>query len=332
MFYKRKIIALCLIALLVLSTFSGCSSAVKSSNDEEIEEEFTPYTSVNFIDLGCGESIFILFGDGKSMLVDCGKDKTDGDKVVEYLKKFKVEKLDYLVLTHPDSEHIGGVETVIDQIKVEKVFHPNVKDRLLPLYPSYNTAITKLSESGAELNVSKCFKNFKGDNYTVLFLSPIDGENNSYLEFNSSKNPTEKQADNVSPIIYVDINGVRFLLTGDANAEQEKAVEDNVKVSIYQMFLSNAGLSVNLDGIDFLKVSKGGDKCATSADFANFIKAKNAVVFSGEGRYPENVVINNLTDANSEFDLWRTDVYGTVSVKIEDGGLYTVITEKEQND
>jgi beta-lactamase superfamily II metal-dependent hydrolase len=132
-----------------------------------------------------------------------------------------------------------------------------------------------------------------------------------------SENPTAKQADNVSPIIYLEIQGVRFVFTGDAGMAQEQAVLDNIKIAFYQAFIKSSGIEINFDGIDFLKMSDGGSNSATSAAFAKLLKAKNAVVFSGDGRFPDNSAIHNLWNANNDYKLWRTDVYGTISVKIE---------------
>lgn len=335
MFYKRKLYAVFLCVVLVLSfVFSSCAKAVEEENDtEEIKEEtFVPYVSVNFIDLSYGESVFILFSDGKSMLIDCGRDDSDGEKIRDYLEKFNVKRIDYLVLTHPDGEHVGGAEKLIKEFDVGRAYIPKVVDDLLPLFPAFGSAISALDKKEVETVKSECYKRIKEEDYAVVFLSPISGNGNPYSDFNMSENPTAKQADNVSPIIYLEIQGVRFVFTGDAGMAQEQAVLDNIKIAFYQAFIKSSGIEINFDGIDFLKMSDGGSNSATSAAFAKLLKAKNAVVFSGDGRFPDNSAIHNLWNANNDYKLWRTDVYGTISVKIDGNGLYSVITEREQED
>ena len=329
MLYKRKPLAILLAALLLTATLiCGCSKPVKE--DKSDEQPFTPYASVNFIDLSFGESVFILFSDGKTMLIDCGRNQEDGDKIIEYIEKFNATIIDYLVLTHPDGEHVGGAERVISELGVRKAFIPKISGDLLSLFPSYHAAVTALEEGEVETIKSQSCKFIKGDDYGVVFLSPVSGDNDPYKEFNLTDSPTQKQADNLSPIIYLYMDGVRFLFTGDALSGQEKAVLDNYECGFYKAFGENVGIEIDLFGLDFLKVSSGGSNGATTSAFAYKLRSENAVVFCGDGRYPENGVIHNLWSANNDYYLWRTDVYGTVSVKIDGKGLYTVITEKEQ--
>ena len=75
---------------------------------------------VHFIDVGQGDSTLITCGD-HSMLIDTGDD-SKGTTIQNYLKKQKVETLDYLILTHPDADHIGGAPVIITKFNINKVF------------------------------------------------------------------------------------------------------------------------------------------------------------------------------------------------------------------
>jgi len=72
---------------------------------------------VHFLDVGQGDSILIQSHDGKNILVDGGT-KASGDKVVSFLKEKGVKKLDYVVATHPDADHIGGLIAVVNAFPV----------------------------------------------------------------------------------------------------------------------------------------------------------------------------------------------------------------------
>lgn len=91
-----------------------------------VEEETIATTAkngkleVHFIDVSQGDSIFVRFPNGKTMLVD-GGDREAGKKVASYLKKAGVSKIDQVVATHPDIDHIGGLLEVLDEFKVKKV-------------------------------------------------------------------------------------------------------------------------------------------------------------------------------------------------------------------
>ena len=80
---------------------------------------------VHFLDVGQGDSILIQFPDGRNMLVDAGGND-DASKVVSYLKKTDVKRLDYLIGTHPHEDHIGSLDTVINSFQIGEVIMPKV--------------------------------------------------------------------------------------------------------------------------------------------------------------------------------------------------------------
>src|SRR5690606_8800028 len=73
--------------------------------------------NVHFLDVGQGDSIFVQAPNGKTMLIDAGT-KEYGSTVVAYLKSKNVKKLDYVVATHPDADHIGGLTAVLENFTV----------------------------------------------------------------------------------------------------------------------------------------------------------------------------------------------------------------------
>ena len=75
---------------------------------------------VHFMDVGQGDSTLITCG-GHSMLIDTGDD-SKGTAIQNYLKKQKVDELDYLVLTHPDADHIGVAPVIVTKFYIKKVF------------------------------------------------------------------------------------------------------------------------------------------------------------------------------------------------------------------
>ena len=86
-----------------------------------LDDKFKPAPNmqVHFIDVGQGDSILIQSPNGKNMLIDGGK-KSDGDKVVAFLKSKGVSTLDAVVATHPDADHIGGLLAVLNNFKVNQ--------------------------------------------------------------------------------------------------------------------------------------------------------------------------------------------------------------------
>ncbi|MBE5750183.1 MAG: MBL fold metallo-hydrolase [Clostridiales bacterium] len=285
--------------------------------------------SVSFIDVGCGEAIFIYFTDGKTMLIDCGKDSVTADKVIEHVKGFDKDNIDYLVLTHPDVEHIGGAEKIINTFNIGKIYHPNIrKDTRGGEFPLHDKVIELAEEKGIATKISDYYDYIDGKDYAVVFLSPLSS-GGAYAEFNGTLSATAQQINNLSPIIYLEIKGVRFILTGDAGKGQEQFVLSQHKVGLYKQWLSNTDIELNFTEVDFLKVSDGGAEEGTSEEFLHLISPRNAVVFAGEGVIPDNVTLKRIQLENEFYNLYRTDVYGSVSVKITGDNEYQIITDKE---
>ena len=82
------------------------------------------YLTVHFLDVGQGDSEFIVLPDGKTMLIDAGESEC-GSTVVSYIKNLGYSKIDYLVATHPHADHIGGMTKVIQSFSIGAVYMPN---------------------------------------------------------------------------------------------------------------------------------------------------------------------------------------------------------------
>lgn len=97
---------------------AGCTEVVKT---EKIPVTAGHEMQVHFIDVGQGDSILIESPNGKTMLVDGGV-KGAGQQIVSYLKELGINKLDIVVATHPDADHIGGLIPVLDTMPIEQFY------------------------------------------------------------------------------------------------------------------------------------------------------------------------------------------------------------------
>ncbi|MCL2156859.1 MAG: MBL fold metallo-hydrolase, partial [Methanobrevibacter sp.] len=90
------------------------------NNAQAIFENDLGIIELHFIDVGQGDSTLVILPNGKTMLIDAGtSDK--GSTVVSYIKSLNVSKIDYLVMTHPDADHIGGMSKVIDNFDIGNI-------------------------------------------------------------------------------------------------------------------------------------------------------------------------------------------------------------------
>ena len=289
--------------------------------------------SINYLDVGEGDAIFINFGDGKTMLIDCGEENERNLRLIEKFADFYAgDFIDYLVITHPDGDHAGNAAAIAERYGIGKAFIPYIID--VDNYGFYAHACEKIDEKGVEREYSKQFSRIEGGDYRVLFLSPRPRgtSDSAYDVFNSSLNPTAEQTNDLSPIIYLDYKGVRFLFTGDAGFSQEKIVLDDYKSGCFDAFYGGV-YSVNLNGIDFLKVAHHGADDASGAEFLRELSPANAVIsVCGDNRYghPSAKTLKRVYDAKPDCKVYTTAEHGTISVRVDGNGKIIVITQADE--
>ena len=318
------------ILVLVYIFVSGCTQPPIT----HYKEPFVGF-SAHFLNVGQGDCIFMQFSDGVNMLVDCGEnDGKNADFIVKFIKKLGVSKIDYLVLTHPDADHIGNAIEVINNFEIKKAFLPKINEDNLQYLPLYKSVVDRIKEKSIERQTSTSYVSFKGQDYGVAFLSPLPPAFNgsSYDDFTSSYIPDSKQTNALSPIIYVQSRGVRFLLTGDAPSSQEKIALESARLS--KTMNTYKGIDVNLEDIDFLKVSHHGSNDGSSNEFLQVLKPKNAIISVAGNNYfghPDDEVLKRLLFHNPNFNLYRTDVNGTISIYVDEQGQQNIVLDANFN-
>ena len=341
MAHKRKSLFRLIITILIVTFICSCSctgegapegnvgSSALISPEQDGGKVYEGF-SVHYLDVGQGDCIFIRLGDGKNMLIDSGAESDiTASYIKDYLKAYAVNTIDYLVLTHPDADHVGNAIEIINSFSIGTAYIPDLLD--LSRFPDYLPVYNLIKEKQINIEFSDMGDKITGEGYAFAFLSPLEKRNlnSSYYELNGSANPTETEINDVSPIIYLTADGQRFLFTGDAGTSQEKLVLANDKVFYKRLFKD---IDVNLSEIDYLKVSHHGSNDACCEDFLSLIKPKNAVVSVGGGNaygHPASELLLRLSVCSPNYRLFRTDLMGTVTVYKDDGGTYSVITDAD---
>lgn len=268
----KKITRSALYLLLSVSVFLRCvlSAPVpaSASGPEQME--------VHFMDVGQGDATLVTCG-GHTMLIDAGDD-TKGTAIQNYLQKQKISKLDYLVLTHPDADHIGGAPVVITKFNIGSVFVSNFeKDN-----KTYQKLIQSLDDKQIKALTPKVNSKYTLGTASITILAP----NGSY------DNPND------ASIALLLKNGNRsFLFTGDAGEEAE---QDILKT----------GIDISAD---VYKVGHHGSKYSTSKDFFEAVDPFYAVISCGEGNsygHPHAETLNTLR--TNGVKVYRTDEAGTI--------------------
>ena len=244
----------------------------KSSIKTKINLENNMVT--HFIDVGQGDCILIQVNN-KNLLIDSGTSDSKA-KVISYLKRNNITKLDFIVATHPHDDHIGGMASVINTFKVDKFFAPQITATT----QSFEEMIIALKSKGLKINI--CKPNISldlGPNTTCIMLSP---NKTSY-----------KDTNNYSCTIKLSYKNSTYLFTGDT----EKPSEDEILAKNYDI------------SADVLKVGHHGSNTSTSQEFLNRISPKIAVISCGAYNsygHPNRETLNKLEKLNCI--IYRTDL------------------------
>lgn len=260
---------------------TGSASSKKNSSAKLVAK---------FVDVGQGDASIIEFPDGKTMLIDTA----DGgaSEVLSTLKADKRTKIDYLVATHPDADHIGGLAEVISSTKVSSVWMPKATSPT----QTFTRLLSTIENKG--LKIDACYAGRQiasGNNYSVDLLWP-------------EKSASYSNSNDYSAVIKVTYGKASFLFTGDAPVEAESRCASGA--------------------VDVLKVSHHGSASGTNASLAKKLSPKIAVLSYGHNSYghPTQVVLDALESAGAQ--VFGTYVNGTVAVS-SDGNKVSASAEKK---
>ncbi len=253
--------------------------------------------SVHVQSVGKADSILIE-ADGKYMLVDGGT-MDRGEAVEEYLARRGIRKLDYVVNTHPDNDHIGGLSAVMKQIPTDCYMAPNLPKILIPNSEEYLAVQKVLREKNIKTTVPTVGDQFYLGKLLVEVLGPVKPGDNT---------------NNNSLVLRLTYGTTRFLLMGDAEKEEETDI-----------------LATHTDlTVDVLKVGHHGSSTSTTLDLLKAVKPRYAAVSVGDdsNHLPKNEVLKRLNEAGAQ--IYRTDIYGTV-IFMSNGKTISIATEKVYN-
>lgn len=242
---------------------------------------------VHFIDVGEGDSAFIEFPDGKTMLIDAGEVK-EGETVLSYIQSCGVERVDFLVGTHPHSDHIGGLETIVRNLEIGEVYMPKVTHNT----KTFENLFLSIQEKGLKVKPARAGMDIYNEGgVRIKVIAPIEDE---YDNLN-----------NYSVVLEVTYNDTSFLFTGDAENE---VLEE-----------------LHIGGeIDVLKVSHHGSYTSGSELFMNRVSPEYAVISVGARNqygHPHREVMEFLS--RNKIKVYRTDENGTVIAE-SDGEKITI--------
>lgn len=281
----KRILQAALLSVLIIAV---SAAAVSASED----------LLVHFIDVGQGDSELLQFA-GKNMLIDAG-DQDSGPGVTSYLRSHGVTSLNLVVATHPHSDHIGGLITVLNDFPVGQVLDSGQThtsqtfENYLNLIDQKNIPFT-VAERGQTIDLDPSLQ--------IEVLSPPATLFSGDLNQNSI-------------VLMVTYCNVSFLFMGDAGIE----AEDSIMAAGYDL------------QSDILKVGHHGSSSSSSSVFLSRVMPTSSIIEVGAGNdygHPTQKTLNALSGIGSK--VYRTDTNGNVEITT-DGQTYTVTTEKQSWD
>ncbi len=288
------ILALCVAATgclgdLDIPVFGPAGSLHQAENDGKL--------SVYFLDVGQGDSSLVIFGN-TTILIDAGEIEM-GDRVVSDIRALGVTRIDLLVATHPHSDHIGGMQKVLDNFPVGQVLDSGIPhssvlyERFLETVDKKNIPY-KVAVQGDTIDLDPALR--------IVVLSPPEKRFGDDLNTNSI-------------VLRISYGTINFLFTGDAGGEAETALE-------------KSGYALDSQ---ILKVGHHGSLHSSSPAFLARVHPETAVISLGLDNpygHPHKQAIDALTGAGAT--IYRTDRDGTILAR-SDGSSYGVKTQWRVN-
>ena len=282
--------------------------------------------TTHFVDVGQGDGMAIRLPDGKTMVIDAGP-KKNADDFVEYLKtsffKQGEETIDYLILTHSDEDHCGGMAKVCENFTVEKIIRPKIyskytKSGKVVFDETQNltniTVCTTLVYSETiqafnaetsniiytDINLLNTTQKIAGDNYSIDFYYPLrDYITEDYID------KIGTVVNNYSPIMVLNYQGRKIMLTGDVSTAAENYAME----------------AFDLPDIDVLKIAHHGSRTSTGMKFLYEIEPEYSVISCGADNtygHPTEDVLNRLMFVGST--VFRTDLSGDIVLNVTSNG------------
>ena len=257
------------IYIFLLSIFLTISCSYKYALASDLD------VKVHFIDTGQSDCILIENGE-KSYLIDSGEEKNSA-KILSYLNKCEINKLDFIILTHYHQDHYGGLFQITNKIKTNMVYVP----RYYVMEEEKNKALLSLLKNKNSYKVIEKGWEYKDGLVELKVLAPSKGHDS--LENNNSL------------VIKGTLNGKNYLFMADCEFDEEKEL-----------------FSKEITNIDVLKLGHHGFDTSSSEELLKIINPKYTVITCNGNESPEIQVLDRLKKLDTV--VLRTDRCGDIKI------------------
>ena len=258
---------------------------------------------INFVDVGQGDSTFIITPKNKTILIDGGGSNTGSFDVGEntllpYILDKGYNKIDLMIISHFDSDHVGGLLTILEEIKVEKVLIAKQEEQS----ENYKRFFNIVKEKNIPVIVGK-----RGDKINI--------EKDLYLDilFPESEQIEENVINNNSLVFNIHYNNFSMLFTGDIEEIAEKRIIEITNKSRLKA--------------DIIKIPHHGSKTSSTRELLEIVLPKIALIGVGKDNlfgHPSSETIDKLDEL--EIKTYRTDINGEIMINVNKSGIRRIRT------
>ena len=296
----KKTILNLVISILLLVFLTSCNYNTSETFDTNNSLKNKKILKVHFIDVGQGDATLIELH-GYTTLIDAGPNSS-AESLIYYLKSQNIKSIDYIITTHPDEDHIGGMDNVIEEFAIGQVIMPKVTHTT----KTFEDVLVAIEKKGLKIKEGKAGVKLElGE--MAAGLPPIAAE------IIAPQSRQYEDLNNYSVVLRLVYGSQAFLFTGDAEELSEK-----------EMLAAQTDLQAQV-----LKVGHHGSNSSTTQEFLAKVKPEYAIISVGKDNdygHPKEAVLKRLTKAGAA--IYRTDELGTIKV-ITDGTVLKIENHKE---
>lgn len=287
-------ILIILLAFLIINNQDKIKNLFNQNNNQNQNDYINTNNDllkVHYLDVGQGDSIFIELPNNETMLIDAAE-SYQSENIINYLKNLNYKKIDYVIGTHPHTDHIGGLKDIINTFEIGKIYMPKV----VSTTKTYESLLMAIKDKNLKINTAKAGTSIiDTDTLKINILAP---NSETYTELN-----------NYSAVTKITYGTTKFLFMGDAEKLSENEIKENVSA-------------------DVIKIGHHGSNTSSSIDFIKKVKAKYGIISVGlNNKYnlPKEETITNWE--NSGTKIYLTSINGTIRAS-SDGTNIKIESEK----
>lgn len=287
-------ILIILLAFLIINNQDKIKNIFNQNNNQNQNDYINTNNDllkVHYLDVGQADSIFIELPNNETMLIDAAE-SYQSENIINYLKNLNYQKIDYVIGTHPHTDHIGGLKDIINTFEIGKIYMPKV----VSTTKTYESLLMAIKDKNLKINTAKAGTSIiDTDTLKINILAP---NSETYTELN-----------NYSVVTKITYGTTKFLFMGDAEKLSENEIKENVTA-------------------DVIKIGHHGSNTSSSIDFIKKVNAKYGIISVGlNNKYnlPKEETITNWE--NSGTKIYLTSINGTIRAS-SDGTNIKIESEK----